>query len=199
MADFLQALSEGDSTDAAIARSGLDRREAKRLLSALANGFRPEPVRDEGGAAPGARPVRIDEVVAYCDGGSRGNPGEAACAVILYDTEGMELLRRARRIGVATNNVAEYESVLLALELAGDLGAGRVRLFIDSELVARQLEGVYKVKNAALQEYHARAGALRKGFRSVTVTRVPRAKTREADKLVNATLDGKELPDAEGP
>ncbi len=199
MADFLDALAGGDLTDAAIARSGLDRREAKRLLNALAKVFRPEPRRDEGGTAPGDRPVRIDEVVAYCDGGSRGNPGEAACAAILYDTEGMELLRRARRIGVATNNVAEYESVLLALELAEELGAGRVRLFIDSELVARQIEGVYKVKNASLQEYHARVRALRSGFSSVTVTRVPRAKTREADKLVNATLDGKELPDAEGP
>ena len=198
MADFLDALAEGESINAAVAKSSLDRREAKRILNALAKVFRPGPGREEG-VTPGDQPVRIDEVVAYCDGGSRGNPGEAACAAVLYDTEGMELLRRARRIGVATNNVAEYESVVLALELAGELGAGRVRLFIDSELVARQIEGVYKVKNASLQEYHARAGALRKGFRSVTVTRVPRAKTREADKLVNATLDGKELPDPEGP
>jgi ribonuclease HI len=195
VADFLQALAGGESTEAAVARSGMDWGEAKRILSALAEAFRPEAQRAQSEAAAGERPVRIEEVIAYCDGGSRGNPGEAACAAILYDTEGMELLRRARRIGVATNNVAEYESVILALELSGDLAAGRVQIFIDSELVARQLEGVYKVKNAVLQEYHARVSALRRGFRSVKIQRVPRAKTRETDKLVNAALDGKELPE----
>jgi ribonuclease HI len=132
-------------------------------------------------------------MVAHSDGGARGNPGEAACAAILYDGEGGELLRRARKLGKTTNNVAEYEGVILALELAAQLGARRLEIRVDSELVARQLGGTYKVKNANLKNYHARARALMEPFERVTISAVPREKNREADNLVNAALDGKEI------
>jgi ribonuclease HI len=132
-------------------------------------------------------------MVAHSDGGARGNPGEAACAAILYDTDGGELLRRARRLGKTTNNVAEYEGVILALELAAQLGARRLEIRVDSELVARQLEGRYKVKNANLKTYHTRAKVLIEPFERVRILAIPREKNREADKLVNAALDGKDV------
>jgi ribonuclease HI len=81
-------------------------------------------------------------LIAYADGGSRGNPGEAACAAFITTDDGHELLRRAKRLGKTTNNVAEYEAVLLALDLCKELGAAHVTLRVDSELVARQIEAV---------------------------------------------------------
>ena len=131
-------------------------------------------------------------MVIFTDGGSRGNPGQAACAAIIYDEQGDELLRRAKKIGVATNNVAEYEGVILALELAGQLRAKEVTLKVDSELVVKQIQGSYKVKNEGLKPYHARAVELAAGFTGFAIEHVRREKNKEADKYVNATLDGKE-------
>lgn len=133
-------------------------------------------------------------VIAYSDGGSRGNPGRAACAAVIYDDSGDELLTRAREIGVATNNVAEYEGVVLALELCKELGAGSVVLRIDSELVARQIQGRYRVKHPDLKPYFARATSLLESFEGFSVEHVPREKNERADALVNACLDGKDEP-----
>lgn len=133
----------------------------------------------------------IEAVTAYSDGGSRGNPGEAACAAIVYDGAGGELLRRTKRLGRATNNVAEYEGALLALALCSGLGARAVRLRLDSELVVRQIEGRYKVKHPDLKPYHARVMALAGEFSSFSVEHVRRKDNAEADKLVNQALDGK--------
>lgn len=134
---------------------------------------------------------RAGRLTAHTDGASRGNPGEASCAVILYDDENEELLRRAKRLGVTTNNVAEYEGVLLALEMASALGASGVRIKLDSELVARQLNGVYKVKHPVLVPLHGRALSLMGEFDEVEVIHVGRAENKAADKLANEALDGK--------
>ena len=145
-------------------------------------------------AAPAAKAAKAGlALIAYADGGSRGNPGEAACASLITTTEGDELLRRAKRLGKTTNNVAEYEGVLLALDLCRELGAARVTLRIDSELVARQIEGRYKVKHPDLMQLHHRVMLRTRMFQSLTVQHVPRKENTVADALVNACLDDKEL------
>jgi len=132
-------------------------------------------------------------LIAYADGGARGNPGEAACASLIMTDKGEELLRRARRLGKTTNNVAEYEGVLLALDLCKELGAARVTLRLDSELVVRQIEGRYKVRNADLMQLHHRVVLRQRTFEDVHVEHVPRKENAAADAMVNACLDGKEL------
>jgi ribonuclease HI len=132
-------------------------------------------------------------LIAYADGGSRGNPGEAACASLITTAEGDELLRRAKRLGKTTNNVAEYEAVLLALDLCKELGAARVTLRIDSELVARQLEGRYKVRHPDLMQLHHRVMLRTRMFEHLTVEHIPRKENAAADAMVNACLDDREL------
>jgi ribonuclease HI len=132
-------------------------------------------------------------LIAYADGGSRGNPGEAACASLITTSDGDELLRRAKRLGKVTNNVAEYEGVLLALDLCRELGAANVTLRIDSELVARQIDGEYKVRHPDLMQLHHRVMLRRRTFQHFEVQHVPRKQNTVADAMVNACLDDKEL------
>jgi ribonuclease HI len=131
------------------------------------------------------------KLVAYSDGASRGNPGKAACAVIILDGKDEELLRRSKSLGRTTNNVAEYEGVLYALELAELLGASELELRLDSELVVRQVNGQYKVKHPSLQPLFERTRARIKKFERVTVKHIPRAENKKADELANAELDGR--------
>lgn len=128
-------------------------------------------------------------LVLHVDGGARGNPGQAAIGVVVSDPDGNLIDELAERIGVATNNVAEYRAVLRGLERARELGADEVEIIGDSELVARQLTGVYKVKHPAMKPLYEQAvGALR-GFDQWRVRTVPRAENARADALVNAALD----------
>jgi ribonuclease HI len=142
---------------------------------------------------PTVKPHAGLELVAYADGGSRGNPGEAACASLITTDKGEELLRRAKRLGKTTNNVAEYEGVLLALDLCKELGAAKVTLRLDSELVVRQIEGRYKVRNPDLMQLHHRVMLRQKMFEKLHVEHVPRKQNAAADAMVNACLDDKEL------
>jgi ribonuclease HI len=129
------------------------------------------------------------KLVLHVDGGARGNPGPAAIGVVVSEPEGEVLEELAERIGVATNNVAEYRAVLRGLERARALGASEVELIGDSELVARQLTGAYKVKHAAMKELHAEATRALSGFDRWGIRTVPRAENAAADALVNAALD----------
>jgi len=131
------------------------------------------------------------KLVAYADGASRGNPGKAACAVIILDRKDEELLRRSKSLGKTTNNVAEYEGVLYALELAELLGASELELRLDSELVVRQINGQYKVKHPSLHPLFEKARARMKKFQRVTVKHIPRKENKNADDLANAELDGR--------
>lgn len=133
-------------------------------------------------------------VIVHSDGGSRGNPGEAACAAVVYDTHGGELLTRSKRIGIATNNAAEYEGVVIALEMCRELGAADVVVRTDSELIARQIQGKYRVKHRDLKPYHTRVMALADAFRTFSIEHVPRDENQRADALVNACLDGRDEP-----
>jgi ribonuclease HI len=134
--------------------------------------------------------ARAQAVVAYADGASRGNPGPSSYGVVVYDPDGVELHRSGRAIGHGTNNQAEYEGAIAALEAALGLGADEVELRMDSELVVRHLLGRYKVRNPKLLPLYKRVLALRERFNRVTLTHVPREENRVADSLANAALDG---------
>jgi ribonuclease HI len=129
-------------------------------------------------------------VVVHVDGGARGNPGPAAVGVVVSSADG-EVLREVREtIGVASNNVAEYRAVLRGVNEARLLGATEVELVNDSELVARQLMGTYKVKHPAMKELHGAALSALGGFDRWRIRTVPRALNARADELVNEALDG---------
>jgi ribonuclease HI len=129
------------------------------------------------------------KVVVHVDGGARGNPGPAAVAAVASDVDGRPLAERKDYIGEATNNVAEYRALLLGLELARELGAREVEVVNDSELVARQIGGEYKVKHAGLKPLFLEAmGELRR-FDGWAVRPVRREQNARADELVNAALD----------
>ena len=129
-------------------------------------------------------------VVVNVDGGARGNPGPAAVGVVVSDSDGSVLREVGETIGPATNNVAEYRALLRGLEAARELGATSVELVNDSELVARQLTGQYKVKHPAMKELFVQARAALREFDSWSIRTVPRAQNASADALVNAALDG---------
>lgn len=126
--------------------------------------------------------------VIYSDGASRGNPGPAAIGAAIFDGQGREVYRISRRLGVATNNEAEYRAAIAALEAALALGARRVELRMDSELIVRQLTARYKVRNPRLIRYHRRILNLRPRFQEVVVRHVPREENRLADSLANQAL-----------
>jgi len=129
------------------------------------------------------------KVVLHVDGGARGNPGPAAIGVVVASPRGDVLEEVAETIGVATNNVAEYRALLRGLERAHTLGASEVEIVNDSELVAKQLTGAYKVKHPAMKPLHAEAIAALRRFDGWRVRSVPRAQNARADELVNQALD----------
>jgi ribonuclease HI len=128
-------------------------------------------------------------VVANFDGGSRGNPGPAAIAAVLATPDGELIEERGETIGVATNNVAEYRALLLAVELARAAGAREVDLIGDSELIVKQVRGEYRVKDVNLKPLHAEARAALAGFERWSIRNVRREHNAAADALVNSTLD----------
>jgi len=126
---------------------------------------------------------------AAIDGGSRGNPGPAAWAVAVLDDAGAVTESRSGFIGRATNNVAEYHGLLQALRCAAEAAAEQVEILADSELIVRQVEGVYRVKHPDLKPLHAEALRLATGFKSFRIQHVRREHNKLADRLVNQALD----------
>ena len=124
------------------------------------------------------------------DGGARGNPGPAAVGVVVRDEDGELLVERAERIGRATNNVAEYRALLLGIATAREIGGTELDLVGDSELIVRQIEGRYKVKDATMRELHAEATRQLSELERWSIRHVKRAENADADRLVNAALDG---------
>jgi ribonuclease HI len=144
----------------------------------------PEP---EPEPEPGPEPEPV--LIVHVDGGARGNPGPAAIGVVVSHPDGRVLDELGEPIGAATNNVAEYRALLRGLERAAALGAREVEIVNDSELVARQLTGVYKVKHPAMRPLHQEAVAALRGFARWSIRSVPRAENARADALVNEALD----------
>jgi ribonuclease HI len=129
------------------------------------------------------------KVVVNVDGGARGNPGPAAAAAVATSPDGDVLGERNAYLGETTNNVAEYHALLLGLELARELGATQVEVVNDSELVARQIGGEYKVKHAGLRPLYLEAMRALREFDAWAVRPVRREQNVRADELVNETLD----------
>lgn len=129
--------------------------------------------------------------VAAVDGGSRGNPGEAGCGVVLTLSDGTRE-EHAVYLGRATNNVAEYAGLLVALERALALGVEELRVHADSELLVKQLRGEYRVKAPHLQPLFARARELSARLARCTIRHVRREANREADRLANQAMDTRE-------
>lgn len=127
--------------------------------------------------------------IVHVDGGARGNPGPAAAACVISTPAGDVLGEYAELLGDVTNNVAEYRALLLGLEKAAELGVSDVEVVNDSELIAKQINGQYKVKHVAMRPLHLQAMAALRGFERWRVRTVPRAQNAEADALVNAALD----------
>ncbi len=125
----------------------------------------------------------------HVDGGARGNPGPAAAAAVLSGPDGELLAVESELLGVATNNVAEYRGLLLGLALARERGASEVEVVNDSELVAKQVNGVYRVKHPDMRPLHAQAMAALGAFEHWRVRSVPREQNVAADALVNEALD----------
>jgi ribonuclease HI len=129
-------------------------------------------------------------ILIYTDGGSRGNPGPAACAAVVQSADdGQTLLEEGKFLGRATNNVAEYEGILLGLELARRIEARQIEIRSDSELLVRQIVGQYRVKNPGLKPLYDRVRKAIGDFDSVEIRHVRREQNVEADRVVNETLD----------
>ena len=125
----------------------------------------------------------------FTDGGARGNPGPAAYGYVLEAEDGTVLDARGEPIGVATNNVAEYSALLAGLRRAAELGVDELDVVSDSELMVKQMNGEYRVKNAALRELSLEAARLARTVGAVTYRNVRRAENELADRLVNEALD----------
>ena len=129
------------------------------------------------------------KLVIFTDGGARGNPGPAGIGVTISDADGAVLTEFGEAIGEATNNVAEYTAVVRALEAAVGYNVDTIEFFLDSELVVKQLNGEYKVKNAGLKGLHAAARERLDKYARVRISHVPRAKNKVADRLANEAMD----------
>jgi len=129
------------------------------------------------------------KVIVHVDGGARGNPGPAAAACVISSPSGELLGEHAQLLGTVTNNVAEYRALLLGLARAHELGATEVEVVGDSELIAKQVRGIYKVKHEAMKPLHREATEALKKFERWSIRTVPRAQNADADALVNAALD----------
>lgn len=134
---------------------------------------------------------KIQKVSVYSDGGARGNPGPAAVGILVLGERGEVLARHRDYLGPTTNNVAEYCGIIGALKLAKKLGAEEVDAHLDSELVIRQLTGVYRIKEPHLRKLFDEVKSIESEFQKVTYTHLPRthARIKQVDKLVNQALD----------
>jgi len=139
----------------------------------------------------GAPPVKVPDhyLVAHIDGGARGNPGPAGYGVVIEDEAGHKVAALSEYLGHQTNNFAEYQGLIAALEFAVNKGYKALKVISDSELMVRQIKGIYKVKNAVLQDLHARAKQLAGKLEWFSIGHVLRGHNQEADRLANAAMD----------
>jgi ribonuclease HI len=128
-------------------------------------------------------------LVINTDGGARGNPGPAGIGLVIKSESGELVYSHGSYIGEATNNVAEYSALIKALEEAHNLGGTALRIQMDSELIVKQMQGIYKIKQPVLQELAAKVLALLKKFENYSFVHVRREYNKEADALVNKALD----------
>ncbi|MEZ5066158.1 MAG: ribonuclease HI family protein [bacterium] len=202
---IVEALIDGASLDELAARGTAVREEVETALRKAAGLRRPAAKATSAGesrsarndaaaishpAAGPARPVP-GRAIGYSDGASRGNPGPAAYGIRLLAPDETVLLEEGGKLGSATNNVAEYHGLIALLRRALELGIEELEVRMDSELIVKQMRGIYRVKQPALQALKADVDRLLRRLRQVKFVHVPREKNREADELANRALDGK--------
>jgi ribonuclease HI len=160
-----------------------------------------DPGPDSAPATDGTKPAdRLPagppHLLLYVDGACSGNPGPCGSAALLKTPDGTTILERARAFGPATNNVAEYQAVILGLEMAAELRPERLTIRSDSELMVRQLAGQYKVKATHLKPLYEQVRRLLRPFTSVEIEHIPREKNTEADKLSKIAVEKARKVDA---
>jgi ribonuclease HI len=188
--ELLRVIAEEESLDRTLSRfPGLSRTDLVGvLLGRPAASPHPAPSRPSSpGATHLVQPHRKLRVTS--DGAARGNPGLAGAGAVLFDEQGRVLERLGKFLGRQTNNVAEYQGLLLGLRRARELGAEELEVVADSELMIRQLSGAYQVRAPALRELHSEALSLLKAFRKVKLVHVPRAQNGDADEMSNRAID----------
>lgn len=131
----------------------------------------------------------MKKISVYVDGGSRGNPGPAGIGIVILSPKGETLKEFKKYIGIATNNIAEYNAVIYGLQEALIEKADEIELCLDSELVAQQLKGEYKVKNSDIRPLFEQALHLASGFKKFNIKQIGREKNKQADKLVNKAIN----------
>ncbi len=134
-------------------------------------------------------PIHPPTYSLYTDGASRGNPGESGAGIVLKDSEGKTVKKIRKYLGVGTNNQAEYNALLLGLNLAKKTGAKKLNVHLDSELVVRQIKGEYRVKNSELKLLHQNVLKMFQEFDKINILHIPREMNREADLLANQAID----------
>ncbi|HEY7096323.1 MAG TPA: ribonuclease HI family protein [Terriglobales bacterium] len=139
------------------------------------------------GARDGTRPDHY--LIAYSDGGARGNPGPAGYGVVIQDESGRKVAQLSQYLGHQTNNVAEYQGLIAALEYAADHEFKALKVISDSELLVKQIRGEYKVNNPTLKDLHGRARQLIRQLNWFNIQHVLRGKNRDADRLANEAMD----------
>ncbi len=175
MSKVLKKLASGHKIEEISVAEGCTKDALKEALFALA-----DRIDDEFG---------LSQVVLAVDGASRGNPGQAGIGAAIIDQHGKPLAELSRYIGRATNNEAEYQALIMGLELARERKYPGVIIQTDSELMARQMRGEYRVKEPRLREFYAKAHQLLEGFKHWEIKSVPRAQNRLADRLSNIAID----------
>ena len=135
------------------------------------------------------KPVPENYLIAHTDGGARGNPGPAGYGVVIHDAKGNKVASLSQYLGRQTNNFAEYQALIAALEYAVQHGSKALSVISDSELMVRQIKGIYKVKDPTLRDLHGRASQLIRQLDWFHIEHVLRGKNREADELANAAMD----------
>jgi ribonuclease HI len=187
--ELLRVIAEEESLDRTLSRfPGLSRTDLVGVLLGRPATSRPAPSRPApshaGHLVQPHRKLRVSS-----DGAARGNPGLAGAGAVVFDEQGEVLERLGKFLGRQTNNVAEYQGLLLGLRRARELGAEELEVVADSELMIRQLSGAYQVRAPALRELHSEALSLLKAFRKVKLVHVPRAQNADADEMSNRAID----------
>jgi ribonuclease HI len=169
----------------------LTRKDVRRLFQAVAEHIRCcEEWADSAADGQEGEPSRRRMSVSlYCDGASRGNPGPSGAGVVLLDEKGEQIFALSRYLDNGTNNEAEYRALVRGLEAAVDLGVKRIEIFLDSELVVKQLSGEYKVRNVRLRSLFDQAVSILQQFDDYAIFHVGRELNQQADRLANEAID----------
>ena len=169
----------------------LTRKDVRSIFQAVAEHIRccEEWADSEADGQEGEPGTRMMTVSLYCDGASRGNPGPSGAGVVLLDDKGEQILELSRYLDDGTNNEAEYRALVRGLEAAAEIGVRRIEIFLDSELVVKQLSGKYKVRNARLRSLFDQAVSILRQFDDYGIFHVGREQNQQADRLANEAID----------